>query len=94
MLIIRVVQDHHGWSIRSGEGVKAPFRSKKMAALKADMLAGALRRHGVATRVIVENEALTACATGVELAYAEPSKVATLRSDASQRGFLSSTPNR
>jgi hypothetical protein len=56
MHTFRVVKEPHGWSVRVGSGVTTPFRSHAMAIRAANRLSEALRRHGVATTVTIEDE--------------------------------------
>jgi len=54
MITFNVVKERHGWAIRMGERMTAPFRSRTLAIREANRLADAIRRHGECTEVIVE----------------------------------------
>lgn len=54
MITFNVVRDRHGWAIRTGDGVTAPYWSRDMAIQEANCLAEAIRRHGALTEVIIE----------------------------------------
>ena len=55
MIIFRVAEQKHGWSIRLGQGTSTHFRSRDLAIREANQLAENLRRHGASTRVIVQD---------------------------------------
>ncbi len=55
MIIFNVVKEQHGWVVRMGDCMMTPFRSKNLAVQEANCLADAIRRHGVHTKVIVED---------------------------------------
>ena len=56
MPTFRVVEESHGWVVRLGDGMSAPFRTRMMAICEAQSLCDALRRHGVGADVVVEDE--------------------------------------
>ena len=55
MITFNVVKEKHGWSIRLGEGMTTPFRSRDLAVREANCLADALGCHGQRTEVVVES---------------------------------------
>jgi hypothetical protein len=54
MITFNVVKERHGWAIRTGDGVTAPYWSRDLAIQEANCLAEAIRRHGALTEVIIE----------------------------------------
>ncbi|HXQ46828.1 MAG TPA: hypothetical protein VN806_09440 [Caulobacteraceae bacterium] len=52
----KVVKEPHGWAVRLGDGMCTPFWSKAKAIREAGRLCEALRLHGVAAEVVVEEE--------------------------------------
>lgn len=55
MITFNVVKEQHGWSIRMGERMTTPFRSRDLAVREANCLAHAIGRHGERTEVVIEN---------------------------------------
>ena len=55
MVIFRVVKEHHGWAIRTGQRMTTPFWSKDLAIREAGRLAAAIRRHGECTEVVIDD---------------------------------------
>ncbi len=53
MIVFNVVQEQYGWSVRMGQRMTTPFRSKQLAIREADRLASGIRRHGQVTEVVV-----------------------------------------
>jgi hypothetical protein len=54
MITFNVVKESHGWAVRVGLQMSAPFWSRDRAVREANSLAEAIRRHGQRTQVIVE----------------------------------------
>jgi len=53
MITFNVVEDQRGWTIKVGERMSTPFWSRALAIQEANCLAGAIRRHGQGTEVLV-----------------------------------------
>jgi hypothetical protein len=58
--VFKVVKERFGWAVYFGDGVSTPFWSQALAVREANRLCAALRRHGVAADVIIEEEVITA----------------------------------
>ena len=54
MITFNVIREQHGWTIRMGECMMTPFRSRDAAIREANCLAEAIRSHGVGAEVIIE----------------------------------------
>lgn len=54
MISFRVVKEPYGWAVRMGQGMMTPFRSRTMAIKHANGFAEALRRHGEAAEVVLD----------------------------------------
>lgn len=54
MISFRVVREPYGWAVRMGQGMMTPFRSRVMAIKHANGFAEALRQHGEAAEVVLE----------------------------------------
>jgi hypothetical protein len=50
----RIVKEPYGWSMRMGDGVMTPFRSRESALRHANGVAEALRRQGDLVEVVLE----------------------------------------
>jgi len=50
----RVVKEPYGWAVRMGCGMMTPFRSRATALEHARGCAAALRQHGEAAEVVLE----------------------------------------
>ena len=56
MLTFNVVREPYGWAIRMGDRMSTPYRSRLSAIRDAHGLAGAIRRQGGCTQVVVEDD--------------------------------------
>jgi len=63
MHVFKVVKERFGWAVHFGHGMSTPFWSQDLALREANRLCEALRRHGVTTDVIIEEEVITATST-------------------------------
>ncbi|MBV9994566.1 MAG: hypothetical protein JO127_05070 [Caulobacteraceae bacterium] len=54
MSTFRVFQQRFGWAVRHGEGMSIPFRTRAEAVREANALCEALRLHGQATEVCLD----------------------------------------
>ena len=54
MICFRVVKEPYGWSVRMGEGMMTPFRSRRRAIEHANGFVQALRQHGEQAQVVIE----------------------------------------
>jgi hypothetical protein len=60
MQTFKVVKERVGWAVHFGRGMTTPFWSQVLAIREANGLCEALRRHGVAAEVIIEDEVIEA----------------------------------
>jgi len=65
MQTFKVVKERFGWGVHFGRAMSTPFWSQVSAIREANGLCEALRRHGVAAEVIIEEEVIEATASGV-----------------------------
>ena len=54
MHTFKVVKEQHGWAVRLGHGMSTPFWSRVVAIQEANCLCEALRSHGEAAEVVIE----------------------------------------
>lgn len=54
MHTFKVVKEPCGWAVRLGHGMSSPFRSRAVAIQEANCLCDALRSHGEAAEVVIE----------------------------------------
>lgn len=54
IISFRVVKEPYGWSVRLGQGMMTPFRSRHSALDHANGFVDALRRRGELAEVVVE----------------------------------------
>jgi len=54
MVTFNVVKERHGWAIRAGGQMTAPYWSRGLAIREADSMAANIRRHGMPTQVLIE----------------------------------------
>jgi len=54
MHTFKVVKEPCGWAVRLGHGMSSPFWSRAVAIQEANCLCDALRSHGEAAEVVIE----------------------------------------
>ncbi len=54
MHTFKVVKEPHGWAVRLGGGMSTPFWSRALAIQDANCLCDALRSHGEAAEVVID----------------------------------------
>jgi hypothetical protein len=55
IISFRVVKEPYGWSVRLGQGMMTPFRSRHLAIDHANGFVDGLRRRGEPAEVVVED---------------------------------------
>jgi hypothetical protein len=55
VICFRVVKEPYGWSVRRGEGMMTPFRSRILAVKHANGIAKALQQRGERAEVVLED---------------------------------------
>lgn len=58
MHTFKVVKERFGWAVHLGDGMSTPFWSLALAIREANLLCEALRRHGVAAEVTMDEEVI------------------------------------
>jgi hypothetical protein len=54
VITFRVAKDDYGWTVRVGDSMATPFRSRDTAIRQANCLAAAIRDHGQTAQVVVD----------------------------------------
>lgn len=60
MHAFRVIKKNYGWAVQFGDGMSTHYWSQALAIRGANRLCEALRKHGVAAEVIIEEEVIEA----------------------------------